>query len=240
MPFSHISCISIGFAAAILSLGLPRDAPGSPLAEAIIAAMLPRQSTEYGCGYAVAAAMLNLLQTAACLAEMRAGKANMAWSTSPLQSDEDMARAYGKPPPLSLADIEILISGQGIDAAAFRTPRAALGSVIAGAPAPLIFHIGGRFPHFILAIDARGHEVLLFDPASGLSALNEAELEHAASGYCLVPGGTVNDVQYRMGLELLKAILWRYAQKQESTKAPISTSRSKSPRCSGMFSIFLS
>lgn len=248
MFFSQMPFMSIGFAAAILSLNMPRDVSPDPLQETILAAMLPKQTTQYGCGYAVAAAMLNVLQTAICLAEIQAGKPHMSWSMQRFQNDEDMARSYGKPPPISLADIEALISGHGIDSAAFRISHMALAGIIASTSMPVIFHIGGRFPHFVLAVDVRDNEILLFDPASGLAVLSENELKNLSSGCCLVPERLPKMVQreaigyeqYRRGLELLKVMLWEYAQKHDSTKAPMSTSSSKSSRCSGMLSIFLS
>jgi hypothetical protein len=248
MFFSQIPFMSIGFAAAILSLGVPWGASPSPLEGTVITSMLPVQTTECGCGYAVAAAMLNLLRTAECLAEIQAGKSNMQWSIQVLQNDQDMIRSYGKPPPISLADIEALIAGYEIDTAAFRISPASWADIISAAPMPIILHTGGQFPHFILAIDAKDDEILLFDPTSGLAVLSESELQHLVSGYCLVPGrlskmipkGTIRYEQYRKSLESLKVILWKYAQKQDNTKAPMSTSRSKRPRCSGMLSIFLS
>ncbi|MFZ5859321.1 MAG: cysteine peptidase family C39 domain-containing protein [Spirochaetota bacterium] len=198
---------TIGFAAVLLSL----SGPGAQIKESIIDAILPRQSDPQGCGYAVAAALINFVKTAICLADIQKGSASPTFSLEKIQIAASLMHSYGKTPPLSLADLEKLLSMEGISSTPFRVPKDESLKLIAGAALPVVVHIGGPYPHFLLGLGGDEEHILFFDPGSGLVALTHEESIALISGYFLIPEKTIAArplEDYEKAFRKLKQLIW--------------------------------
>jgi len=198
---------TIGFAAVLLML----SEPGGQIKENIIDAILPRQSDPQGCGYAVAAAMINFVKTAICLADIQKGSASPTFSLEKIQETASLMHLYGKTPPLSLADLKKLLSVEGIPSTPFRMEKDESLKLIAGAAFPVVVHIGGLNPHFLLGLGGDAEHILFFDPGSGLVALTHEESTAIISGYFLVPEKTIATrplENYEEAFRKLKQLIW--------------------------------
>ncbi len=179
------------------------------MAMGLVTAMLPLQTSESSCGYAVAAALINIMRTSVFLAGLedleREKHKNPCMPA--FENDKTLSRNYGKIPPISLADIKAIIAGHGIDSMVFKFSPEALHELVKSINAPLILHVRGQFSHFVIIIDIKSDSkleaetdvesdteadtesagILLFDPSCGLVLLSEYRLKNLVSGYCLLP-----------------------------------------------------
>lgn len=197
---------TIGFAAVLLSL----SGPGAQIIN-IIDAILPRQSDPQGCGYAVAAAMINFVKTAICLADIQKGSTNPTFSLEKIQDPASLMHSYRKTPPLSLADLKKLLSVEKISSSPFRMGKDKSLKLIADTALPVVVHIGGPYEHFVLGLGADTEHILLFDPASGLVALTHKELAAMMSGYLLISEETIGyfpKKDYEETFRKLKQLIW--------------------------------
>jgi len=206
---------TIGFAAVLLSLA----GPGTQIQENIIDAILPRQSDPQGCGYAAAAALNNFVKTALCLADIQKGSPSPAFSLENIRIPASLMHSYGKTPPLSLADLQKLLSMEGISSTPYRIEKDESLKLIAGAALPVVVHTGGAYPHFLLGLGGDEKHILFFDPASGLRALTHEESVALISGYFLIPEKTIAarpledyEQAFRKLKQLIWNVYWGYAQ----------------------------
>lgn len=211
----RLSFVTIGFIAALLAGGAPKDPdhpwqPPGVFERAVFAAVLPLQSSESSCGYSVAAALINVASTADCLARIRAGASPGERGGELLQDDVSLYKKMMKPPPISLGDIRALLEGDGVDAQAFLVRSSELATLTVQAPLPVVLHLREKFQHFVLAIDVRGEAMLVFDPARGITICSVPEIAAHASGYCLVPGIAKKN-ECREEMRVMRDALWSIA-----------------------------
>ncbi len=215
------------------------------MAMGLVTAMLPLQTSESSCGYAVSAALINIMRTSAFLAGLEdLEREKYKYPCIPVfENDRDLARNYGKTPPISLADIKTIIACHGIDSMVFKFSPKALHKLAKSINAPLILHVRGQFSHFVLIIDVKSDfkldaetdaesdaeadtesvGILLFDPSCGLVLLSEHRLKDLVSGYCLLPirysytpGEKPLDIgNFGASFASLKTLLWTLYCKEE-------------------------
>gem|GEM_PF-391204 len=218
MTTPRLSSITIEFIAALLTygtLGGPASTgkqPPNPLHQAMLDAIFPLQTSASSCGYAAAAALLNTVRIADRCAQICAdtpsGETPGPYGPHPLENDFSLYEQLKKPVPISLGDIQSVLADDGLTAKAFLVRPSTLAALVARAPLPLVLHLEREFQHFVLALDANAHAILVFDPAQGLAAQARADIEASASGHCLVLAPTGNDPLGR-GMRIVRDLLWR-------------------------------
>ncbi len=218
MTTPRLSSITIEFIAALLTYGTLGGSvnsgkqPQNPLHQAILGAIFPLQSSVSSCGYAVAAALLNTVRIADCCAQVYtdrpSNEASGSCSLHPLEDDFSLYQQLKKPVPISLGDIQRILTEEGLTAKAFLVRPFSLAELVARAPLPLVLHLEHEYQHFVLALDANEHAFLVFDPACGLSMWARADIEASASGHCLVLAPTKTD-PLGVGMRIVRDVLWR-------------------------------
>ncbi len=209
----RLSKYIIGFIATLIARGAlwgPPDAKAATpntLSLSVLSAILPLQTSVASCGYAAAAALLNIASTVECIDHIQTGEYSGAPEIGPPHTDISLFQDYKKTPPISLSDIQVLIQKNELQAKAFFIRPSALADMTSHAPLPLVLHLEEKFQHFVLAIDADANYFLIFDPAQGIIVSPHSEIESRASGHVLAVAANYGGTSIN-AMKIFRKALW--------------------------------